>query len=1392
MNIFEITIQRKLGATWPIVVEGRRSGVLPVRVTGQLTIDGDLLLAQADPREYGQILGQALFRDHLRDAFTRALSAADDDLHVLLFVEDDGAKSWRWERLCAPMDGDWSFLALDQRTPFSLYLPSAVDRLFPPIGRRDLQALIIAASPSGLSQYGLAHFDVTGAVDCVRAAMDGIPHEVLAPVEQVPDAVGPPTLDELARRITASPITLLHFVCHGQFQHRSGETVLFLEGADGGVEPVTASRLVERLRTTRGVLGLPHFTFLSTCESAAPEAEGAMGGLAQRLVRDLGMPAVVAMTGIVSVDTAQALASEFYRRLQGRGEPDLALAQATAGLAGRPDVTVPALYSRLGGRPLFSDSLDRALTDAEIFYGMERLQMLLPERAPALQSAFNQQFKTLRSVLGIAPAALSEEARTARSQTLAGINALCEEATDLSFNGLALGQKPPAYDSRRPFQGLVAFIYDERAFFFGREALIADLQQRLDEHPFLAVLGPSGSGKSSLVLAGLIPALEARHPDLAWAVMTPGSVPLANLDQALTFLPGDAPLLVVDQFEELFTISPPEDREAFVARLLSLAETHLVVLTMRADFWGACASYPALRDQMQAHQELIAPMGMAELRSAMDQQAATTGLRFEADLANTLLDDVQGEPGAMPLLQHALLELWKRRHGRWLKAEEYRELGGVREAIARTADDVYEQAASEEQAVIHRLFLRLVRLDTDVANGDPPRDTSQRVAVDELVTVQTDLATLIPVVDKLASARLLVTSVNVIDGRQEVEIAHDALIQHWGRLDAWLADDRAGLLIRQQLNLAARTWRERGRDSALLYRGSLLTEANRWARERPDQINLLEREFLEQSVRHQRRQKMRWVGLATPVPLFVLAMLTLGFLHIPILPSEDTGWDPVPTWREVAGETGLYAPVVAVDAEDVSVIYAADRSKGGFYRSDNGGESWSNIAGDGLTESVVRGIALTPTGKSLYIATSTGVYASQDRGQTWTAMTPQPPFDNDARPLGAIAVSPNDDGWLWVGVWHDGVWSFDPDKQRWRRVAALVQLDESQLIRSLAAASQDILYAVTDKGLFASENGDTWIEIDAPGYLAGASLLSVALDSQDEDGSLFVGARGSGAWKVQNDAWTPLSRVGDLTSFAFSINAVGDNLYLGSSIQGLLYRRTIRWWEKDWWMVRLGRSLTSDTPSSAEAHVVEGMAWAPPGEFEMGTVEEARLVYLPGFYVDRFEVTLSAYCQRYPTHRLCNSLTEGQGSLPVANITQARAERYCQSLDKTLPTGMEWEKAARGLDGREFPWGDRRPDSELANIYLGAIQYYGGPPRPVDDVFKRTVGSYSGGESPYGAKDMAGNVWEMVAEPHERKELVIRGGAFNARSHFAVITNQGVFPRPFDDTIGFRCVRQGE
>src|SRR6516162_2093073 len=173
-------------------------------------------------------------------------------------------------------------------------------------------------------------------------------------------------------------------------------------------------------------------------------------------------------------------------------------------------------------------------------------------------------------------------------------------------------------------------------------------------------------------------------------------------------------LYIVDQFEELFTMCKDEGlRRAFIAELLELAKSDRVVLTMRADFWGECADYKDLKERMEARQELVAPMNAAELRAAMEQQAAKVGLRFEADLSNTMLDEVAGEPGAMPLLQHALLELWKRRHGRWLRASEYRALGGVKQAIAQTADRLYDGLPSPEQKRVRDIFVRLTHLGED-------------------------------------------------------------------------------------------------------------------------------------------------------------------------------------------------------------------------------------------------------------------------------------------------------------------------------------------------------------------------------------------------------------------------------------------------------------------------------------------------------------------------------------------------------------------------------------------------------------------------------------------------------------------------------------------------------
>jgi hypothetical protein len=406
LNTFEITLKRKSENAWPVTVRHEPGGSsLALWSAGSFALElAQLNAAPAGNRQYGLLLGKALFREDIQDAFVRAAAEAksrDESLRVFLNVEAEDLRTLHWEQLCARFDRGWDYLLLNQGTPFSLYLPSQIERRFAPIGRRDLRLLLLVAGTEDLDAgYGLAPFDTAATVASIRLALGEIPCTVLASVE---GADGKPTLDELCEHITSLQPTLLHIVCHGRVIRDGGETALYLPKDSTG-KPVTGTELIDRLgRLDR----LPHFTFLSTCESASPGAENGLGGLGQRLVRDLGMPAVLAMTDRISIETAGRLASAFYARLRGHGEADRALSEALAGLQGREDVTVPALFSRLGGLPLFSESLNRPLTPSEIKFGLERMRGLVEVRAPVLLPEFTSLASQAGPGLGADPQNLS-------------------------------------------------------------------------------------------------------------------------------------------------------------------------------------------------------------------------------------------------------------------------------------------------------------------------------------------------------------------------------------------------------------------------------------------------------------------------------------------------------------------------------------------------------------------------------------------------------------------------------------------------------------------------------------------------------------------------------------------------------------------------------------------------------------------------------------------------------------------------------------------------------------------------------------------------------------------------------------------------------------------------
>jgi len=916
---FEITIQSKLGvSSWPIVVRCKQPDGLSIHSKETLQLSQDdlnkLTQQQENEKEYGILLGKALFRGSVRETFVRAISKSSQDcrLRILLSIEaadNDEVKTLHWERLCAPIDadGDWHLLARNQRVPFSLYIPTIIDRRFPPIGRRDLRALVLVASPSNIGKFQLAPFDVEAVLSGVKEALGEIPYEVLA--NDVAGAIGPPTLQELSKQLTNAkkPYTLLHFVAHGKLLD-NGETVLYWAKADNQVQPVTGEDLIGELKNIGNYQrSLPHFAFLCTCESADPRAEVGLGGLGQRLVRHLGMPAVVAMTRKVSVETGLALGQSFYRRLRESGEVDTALQEATAGLGKRHDIAVPALFSRLGGRPLFSDRLDdRDLTDEEIEYGIEKLSKLIQERAPHA-SVLNQRFKTQEKALKNTRGAESRTAREERHQAIVELNNLCEQVIEISFDALAaLGKQPPEYKAECPFPGLSSF-GDKKyhKFFFGRDELIRDLQHELAKDNFLAVIGTSGSGKSSVVLAGLIPKLKEEELSLQWAYLTPGKEPLRQLKRRLERLlkvSEHHSILVVDQFEEVFTLCEDKaERVEFIEKLLNFADRRKVVITMRADFLGECTFYPELRKRIETRQKLVGPMEPAELIAAMKMQADRGGVRFEAGLSHAILNDVQGEPGAMPLLQYALQELWKRRRGRWLCDEEYQAIGGVQKAIAKTADDFYNSLSVADREQVQNIFLRLTRLDASAVPGEKRRDTRRRVELEDLVPTGDELAVTRKLVQQLAGGgvRLVVTSRNEATGKEEVEVAHEALIRYWPTLQNWLNQNRHDLLLRETINQAAQEWQQHqeqpDKDIYLIHQGGRLEDAEvLWKHPKFVQLNQLEAEYVLACVqlRERRRQleeqrKQRQL-MAAASAAFVLGGLAI-FAGLPWRQSEIEG-----------------------------------------------------------------------------------------------------------------------------------------------------------------------------------------------------------------------------------------------------------------------------------------------------------------------------------------------------------------------------------------------------------------------------------------------------------------------------------------------------------------------
>ena len=462
-----------------------------------------------------------------------------------------------------------------------------------------------------------------------------------------------------------------------------------------------------------------------------------------------------------------------------------------------------------------------------------------------------------------------------------------------------------------PYKGLRAFGEADAGDFFGRETLVQALLTHLsmddDLARFLAVAGPSGSGKSSVVQAGLLPALRrgGLPGSEQWFItaMLPGAHPLEELEAALLrvavnppdslltqlrqdergllravnrILPSDPAVelvLVIDQFEELFTLGDDAAVRAhflnsLVAAMLDERSRLRVIITLRADFFDRPLRYVDFGDILRQRAEFVLPLSPDELEEAVTRPAAKHGLVLEPGLATDIARDVGDQPGALPLLQYALTELYERREGRLLTRAAYQASGGVTGALARRADDIFTGLDEAGQETARQLFLRLV------TPGEGADDTRRRVLLSELKTIlppsnspqrgEDVLASpplggtegrLDSIITLFGNYRLLTFDRDPASRTPTVEVAHEALLRAWSRLRQWLADSRNDLRLQRQLASTVRAWDEAGQDASYLLHGARLAQFEEWAAQTKLALTMAERDFLQAGLAERDRQQ---------------------------------------------------------------------------------------------------------------------------------------------------------------------------------------------------------------------------------------------------------------------------------------------------------------------------------------------------------------------------------------------------------------------------------------------------------------------------------------------------------------------------------------------------------
>lgn len=498
---------------------------------------------------------------------------------------------------------------------------------------------------------------------------------------------------------------------------------------------------------------------------------------------------------------------------------------------------------------------------------------------------------------------------------------------------------PAPEPTRNPYKGLRAFSESDALDFHGRDALVDELLQAMASHNLVAVVGPSGSGKSSVVRAGLIPALRAGGlpGSRRWLTtdMFPGSYPFEELEAALLRVAVDRPVgllsellepngllrvskhllpdddstlvLMIDQFEELFSaVSSETTRRLFLENLVSVAGDERsrvrMVLTLRADFFNRPLEYGEFAKVLGEGMVTVGPPTRDGLAQAIAAPARSVGVDLEAGLVGRIIGDVENQPGGLPMLQYALTELFARREGPTLTIEGYEQTGGVLAALGRRAEELYQGLPDSGKEAVRQLFLRLVTVDESAA------DTRRRARQSELSGLDVDQTALDQAITRFGAFRLLSFDRDPVTRGPTIEVAHEALVREWDRLRGWIDERRQDLLLQRRISLSTQDWVDSGRDPSFLLQGARLEQAEQWQGDADLALTTDESEYLDASRERRaaevattrRRRRRTVVGLSAG--LVILAVMGVVALFLRGVAEREAR---VARVRELSGEALL-------------------------------------------------------------------------------------------------------------------------------------------------------------------------------------------------------------------------------------------------------------------------------------------------------------------------------------------------------------------------------------------------------------------------------------------------------------------------------------------------------